>query len=165
MLAKIRSLSRLDLDSFSQATKLKSMTNGKKLLIAIPFVFWIVWNLIVAGMASFNDAWENGFSPYGCRATGGIKFVCNTIPLGFQFPDTSTLFQLGNGIAILIFFGIAVSQGWFKTFFNFLSSLLAKSPSEINMAWEVRRIRRLLEFFYLLTWLGLVFGFLMWANS
>lgn len=141
------------------------MSSKKKFLIAITFVFWIVWNLILAGMALFNNAWKNGFSPQGCRITGGIEFVCNTIPLGFQFPDTSTLLQLGNGIAILIFLGIAVSQGWFKTLFNFLSSLLTKSPSEINVAWEVRRIRRLLEFFYLLTWLGLVFGLLMWANS
>ena len=41
---------------------------------------------------------------------------------------------------------------------------LRGSKTEIDLNWEVRRIRRLLEFFYLLTCLGFVIAFLAWLG-
>ncbi len=60
---------------------------------------------------------------------------------------------------------IAIRKGWLTALFGFLSSLFFKRPTvEIDLNWEVRRIRRLLEFFYFLVWLGLVIGFLAWLG-
>ena len=60
---------------------------------------------------------------------------------------------------------IAIRKGWLEALFGFLSSLFfGRPPKEIDLNWEVRRIRRLLEFFYFLAWLGLVIGFLAWLS-
>jgi len=62
-------------------------------------------------------------------------------------------------IAIGTFF-IAVHKGWLQGLFSFIASLFFKRPTPaIDLNWEVRRIRRLLEFFYFFTWLGIVLAF------
>jgi len=71
------------------------------------------------------------------------------------------------GIVVLGFTLIALRKGWLKSFFLVLgsiSNLLFSSPKDIDLKWEVRRIRRLLEFFYFLTWLGLFIGILYWRS-
>jgi len=127
--------------------------------------FWFIWNAIYFGMVAFNNSWTNGFSPYSCRATGGVKWICDLIPNGFKFNEPNTFLLVGNFLVLILLLFLASSRGWFKTLFNFLESIFSKSPSEINLAWEVRRIRRLLEFFYLLTWLGLVLALFNWFGS
>lgn len=63
-------------------------------------------------------------------------------------------------------FLIALHKGWLQGLFNFFIGLFFKGQtSQIDLNWEVRRIRRLLEFFYFLTWLGIILGLLYFAES
>jgi hypothetical protein len=81
----------------------------------------------------------------------------------------NTLLPYWIAILSLGVFLIALRKGWLRGLFSFVSSLIFlyvnKPESEIDLKWEVRRIRRLLEFFYFLTWLGIVFGLFIWSGN
>lgn len=68
---------------------------------------------------------------------------------------------LGLGIFLIV-----LRKGWLKNLISFFSAIFFQRPTnEIDLAWEVRRIRRLLEFFYFLVWLGLAITILVFINS
>ena len=80
-----------------------------------------------------------------------------------------TLLPFWIGILLLGVFLISLRKGWLRRLFSFLSSLVFQYTNrptlDIDLKWEVRRIRRLLEFFYFFTWLGIILTFFYLLNG
>jgi hypothetical protein len=68
----------------------------------------------------------------------------------------SDLFLIWTLIILIGLTLIAIRKGWVRKLSNGLTSLFfQRSPLQIDLAWEVRRIRKILEWFYFLTWLSM----------